>query len=59
MPKRSCNVCNGRCPTTLHGVKLDKKDKVSMKDEKSNGEQNEEMKCVLINTYSNVVSICA
>ena len=51
-------MCNGRHPTTLHGIKLDKKDKASIKDETSNGEQNEEMKCASINTYSDVVSIC-
>ena len=42
----------------MHGVKLDKKDKASIKDEKNNGEQNEEMKCDSINTYSNIVSMC-
>ena len=47
-----------KASTTLHGVKLDKKDKASIKDEKSNGEQNEEMNCASINTYSDVVSMC-
>ena len=56
--RRSSKVCNGRHPTTLHGVKLDKKDKASIKDEKNNGGQNEEMKCASINTYSNIVSMC-
>ena len=42
----------------MHGVKLDKKDKTSIKDEKNNVEQNEEMKCASINTYSNVVNMC-
>ena len=51
-------MCNGRHPITLHGIKLDKKDKASIKDETSNGEQNEEMKCASKNTYSDVVSIC-
>ena len=55
--RRSCNVCNGRYPTTPHGIKLDKKDKVSIKDEKSNGEQNEEMKCALINTKGRTPSV--
>ena len=32
--RRSCKVSNGRHATTLHGVKLDKKDKASIKDEK-------------------------
>ena len=56
--RRSCKVCNGRHTTTLHGVKLDKKDKASIKDKKSNGKQNEKMKCASINTYSDVVSMC-
>ena len=56
--RRSCKVCNGRHPTTLHGVKLDKKDKASIKDEKNNGERNEEMKCAAINTYSDVIDMC-
>ena len=56
--RKSCKVCNGSHLTTLHGVKLDKKDKASIKDEKRNGEQNEEMKCASINTYSDVVSMC-
>ena len=51
-------MSNGRHPTTFHGVKRDKKDKASIKDEKSNGEQNEEIKCASINTYSDVVSMC-
>ena len=45
-------------PTTLHGVKLDKKGKASIKNEKNNGEQNEETKCASINTYSDVISTC-
>ena len=56
--RRSCKVCNRRHPTTLHGVKLDKNYKANIKDEKSNGEQNEKMKCASINTYSDVVSMC-
>ena len=55
--RRSCKVCNGRHPI-LHGVKLDKKDKANIKDEKSNGEQNEEMKCASINAGFGVVSMC-
>ena len=51
-------MCNGRHPTTLHGVKLDKKDKASIKDEKNNGELNEEIKCAAINTYSDVIGVC-
>ena len=51
-------MCNGRNPTTLHGVKLDKNYKANIKDKKSNGEQNEKMKCASINTYSDVVSVC-
>ena len=51
-------MCNRAPSITIHGVKLDKKDKTSIKDEKSNGEQNEEMKCPSINTYSDVVSMC-
>ena len=47
--RRSCKVCNGRHPTTLHGVKQDKKGKASIKDEKINGEQNKEIKCASIN----------
>ena len=35
---------HGRHPTTLHGVRLDKKDKTNIQDEKSYGEQNEELK---------------
>ena len=31
--RRSCKVCNGRHPATLHRVKLDKKDKARIKDE--------------------------
>ena len=42
----------------MHGVKRDKKDKASIKDEKSNGYQNEEIKHVSIDTYSDVVSMC-
>ena len=57
--RRSCKVCNGRHPTTLHGAKLNKKDKANIKDEKSNGEQSEEMKCTLINTDVQVLSVCA
>ena len=56
--RRSCKVCNGRHTTTLRGLKLDKKDKASIKDKKSNGKQNEKMKCASINTYSDVVSMC-
>ena len=56
--RKSCKVCNGSHLTTLHGLKLDKKDKVSIKDETRNGEQNEEMKCASINTYSDVASMC-
>ena len=56
--RRSCKVSNGRHATTLHGVKLDKKDKASIKDEKNSREENEEMKYVSINTYSDVVSMC-
>ena len=56
--RRSCKVCNRRHPTTLRGVKLDKNYKANIKDEKSNGEQNEKMKCASINTYSDVVSMC-
>ena len=55
--RRSCKVCNGRHPITLHGVKLDKKDKASIKNEKNNGEQNEEIKCASVNTYSDVISM--
>ena len=51
-------MCNGRHPTTLHGVKLDKKDMASIKNEKNNGEQYEETKCASINTYSDVISMC-
>ena len=38
--------------------KMDKKDKATIKDEKNNEEQNEEMKCPSINTISDVVSMC-
>ena len=49
---------NGRHPTTLHGVKLDKLDKANIKDGKSNGEQSEEIKRVAMNTIPNVVIMC-
>ena len=51
-------MSNGRHATTLPGVKLDKKDKASIKDEKNSSEENEEMKYFSINTYSDVVSMC-
>ena len=37
---------------------MDKKDKATIKDEKNNEEQNEEMKCASINTIPDVVSMC-
>ena len=37
---------------------MDKKDKATIKDEKNNEEQNEEMKCASISTISDVVSVC-
>ena len=56
--RQSYKVCNGKHPTTLHGVKLDKNGKANIKNEKSNGEKNEEMKCAPINSGSDVVSMC-
>ena len=51
-------MCSGKHPTTLHGVKLDEKENVSIKNQKNNGKQNEEIKCASINTYSDVIGIC-
>ena len=51
-------MCNRTPSITIHGVKLDKKDKASIKDEKSNVEQNQQKKCASINTGSDYVSMC-
>ena len=61
MPKSDLIEAHARCAmgrhsATLHGVKWDKKNKTSIKDEKSNGNQNEEPKCASVNTGSGVAS---
>ena len=57
--RRQCKVCNGRHPTILHGIKIEKKklkkgtDKVA-----ATPKSQDEVKCASINTGSNVISMC-
>ena len=60
--RKQCKVCNGRHPTTLHGIKIEKKKSKREVDEvaatPATPKSQDEVKCALINTGSNVISIC-
>ena len=51
--RRKCMVCNGTHPTTLHGVKIEKKRKNEQRDE-----DHQDITVASINTGSEVISMC-
>ena len=57
--RRMCNVCSGRLPTVLHGLKTQKYNKKgNNEDNDTKEDKSEEVKCASTNTRSNVLSMC-
>ena len=58
LSKRSCKVCNGKHVTTLHGYLRIKTAINSDKGLTDDGKNQEGVKCVSVNTGTDVVSMC-
>ena len=57
--RRQCKVCNGRHPTILHGIKIEKKKSKKGTDKvAATPKSQDEVKCTSINTGSNVINMC-
>ena len=60
--RRQCKVCNGRHPTILYGIKIEKNKSKKGGDEVAatlaTTKSQNEVKCASVNTGSNVISMC-
>ena len=56
--RRICKVCNGEYPTKLHGYARKKKQNDNQKDDGADAPNGVDVKCAIVNTGGNVVSMC-